>query len=257
MGKLNAPIDKLPRRTLTVFFLIDTSGSMAGGKISSLNVAIRDTLPMLSQLSSENTDTEIKIATLQFASGCDWVYPRPLPVEDFEWNDLEANGLTSLGAAYQELQKKLSQTSGFMQEANASCAPVMILFSDGVPTDDAKHGLEHLKENNWYNAAIKIAVAIGDDANKDVLKEFVKNNNEAVLTVHNVNDLKKMIYLVSVTASQVASKGVSVGTEAPESRQDEVMQDIKQAIKKDSSLKKVDVGADNTDNKGSDDWTNW
>lgn len=257
MGKLNAPVDKLPRRTLTVFFLIDTSGSMAGGKISSLNVAIRDTIPMLSQLSSENTDTEIKIAALQFASGCDWMYPRPLPVEDFEWNDLEANGLTSLGAAYQELLKKLSQTSGFMQEANASCAPVMILFSDGVPTDDAKHGLEHLKENNWYNAAIKIAVAIGDDANKDVLKEFVKNNNEAVLTVHNVNDLKKMIYLVSVTASQVASKGVSVGTEAPESRQDEVMQDIKQAIKKDSSLKKVDVGADNTDNKGSDDWTNW
>ena len=257
MGKLNAPIEKLPRRSLTVFFLIDTSGSMAGGKISSLNVAIRDTLPMLSQISSENTDTEIKIAALQFASGCDWMYPRPLPVDDFEWNDLEATGLTSLGAAYQELLKKLSQTTGFMKEANASCAPVMILFSDGVPTDDAKHGLEHLRENNWYKAAIKIAVAIGDDANKEILKEFVNNNSEAVLTVHNVNDLKKMIYLVSVTASQVASKGVSVGTDAPESRQEEVMQDIKQAIKKDSSLKKVDVGADATDNKGSDDWTNW
>ena len=257
MGKLNAPVDKLPRKTLTVFFLIDTSGSMAGGKISSLNVAIRDTLPMLEQISSENTDTEIKIAALQFASGCDWMYPRPLPVEDFEWNDLEATGLTSLGAAYQELQKKLSQTSGFMQEANASCTPVMILFSDGVPTDDAKHGLDHLKENNWYKAAIKIAVAIGDDTNKDVLKEFANNNGEAVLTVHNINDLKKMIYLVSDTASQVASKGVSIGLDAPESRQEEVMQDIKKAIKKDSSLTKVDVGADVEDNKGSDDWTNW
>ncbi len=257
MGKLNAPVDKLPRKTLTVFFLIDTSGSMAGGKISSLNVAIRDTLPMLEQISSENTDTEIKIAALQFASGCDWMYPRPLPVEDFEWNDLEATGLTSLGAAYQELQKKLSQTSGFMQEANASCTPVMILFSDGVPTDDAKHGLDHLKENNWYKAAIKIAVAIGDDTNKDVLKEFANNNGEAVLTVHNINDLKKMIYLVSVTASQVAYKGVSIGLDAPESRQEEVMQDIKKTIKKDSSLTKVDVGADVEDNKGSDDWTNW
>lgn len=257
MGKLNAPIDQLPRRVLTVFFLIDTSGSMQGGKISSLNVAIRDTLPMLESLSSENTDTEIKIAALQFASGCDWMYPRPMPVEDFEWNDLEASGLTSLGAAYQELNKKMSQTTGFMQEANASCAPVMILFSDGVPTDDAKHGLEHLKTNNWYKAAIKIAVAIGDDANKDVLKEFVNNNSEAVLTVHNVEDLKKMIYIVSVTASQVASKGVSVGVDAPESRQDEVMLDIKKAIKKDSSLKGVDVGADCEDNKGTDDWTNW
>lgn len=257
MGKLNAPVTQLPRRALTVFFIIDTSGSMTGGKISSLNVAIRDTLPMLEQISSDNTDTEIKIAALQFASGCDWMYPRPLSVKDFEWNDLEATGLTSLGAAYQELLKKLSQTSGFMQEANASCAPVMILFSDGIPTDDAKHGLERLKGNNWYKAAIKIAVAIGDDANKNILKEFVNNNNEAVLTVHNVNDLKKMIYLVSVTASQVASKGVSVGADAPKSRQDEVMQDIKKAIKKDSSLRKVDVGANADDNKGSDDWTNW
>ena len=47
MGRLNAPIDQLPRKALTVFFLIDTSGSMSGAKISSLNVAIRDTLPML------------------------------------------------------------------------------------------------------------------------------------------------------------------------------------------------------------------
>lgn len=257
MGKLNAPVTQLPRRVLTVFFIIDTSGSMTGSKISSLNVAIRDTLPMLEQISSDNTDTEIKIAALQFASGCDWMYPHPLSVKDFEWNDLDATGLTSLGAAYQELLKKLSQSSGFMQEANASCAPVMILFSDGVPTDDAKHSLERLKENNWYKAAIKIAVAIGDDANKNVLKEFVNNNNEAVLTVHNVNDLKKMIYLVSVTASQVASKGVSVGVDAPDSRQDEVMQDIKVAIKNDPSLRKVDIGADTDDNKGSDDWTNW
>ena len=165
---------------------------MSGAKISSLNVAIRDTLPMLAQISQDNSDTELKVAALQFASGCDWMYPRPLPIEDFEWNDLDANGLTSLGAAYQELAKQLSQTSGFMHEANASCAPVMILFSDGVPTDDAKHGLEKLKDNNWFNAAIKIAVAIGDDANKDVLKEFVNNNSEAVLTVHNVADLKKI-----------------------------------------------------------------
>lgn len=257
MGKLNAPIDQLPRKTLTVFFLIDTSGSMAGGKISSLNVAIRDTLPMLKQLSKDNTDTEIKIAALQFASGCDWMYPRPLPVEDFEWNDLDANGLTSLGAAYQELLKKLSQTYGFMQEANASCAPVMILFSDGAPTDDAKHGLERLKSNTWYKAAIKIAVAIGNDANKDILKEFANDNREAVLTVHNVSDLKKMIYLVSVTSSQVASRGISVGTDAPESRQVEVMQGIKKAIKKDPTLNKVDIGVDTANNIESDDWTNW
>ena len=257
MGKLNAPITKLPRKSLTIFFLVDTSGSMGGGKISSLNVAIRETLPMIQQISDDNTDAEIKVAALQFSSGCDWMYPRPLPVADFEWNDLEANGLTSMGAAFQELNKQLSQSQGFMQEANTSAAPVLILFSDGVPTDDAKHALATLRENRWYKAAIKVAVAIGDDANKDILREFASNNSEAVLTVHNIADLKSMIYLVSVTASQVASRGVSTGADAPETKQDEVIDDIKQAIKKDSKLKKVDVGADNNDNAGSDDWTNW
>lgn len=256
MGAFNNP-DPLPRKTLIVFFIIDTSGSMAGGKISSLNVAIRETIPMLQQISSENTDVKIKIAALQFASGCDWMYPRPLPVDEFEWSDLDADGLTSLGAAYQELTKKLSCSSGFMMEANASCAPVMILFSDGIPTDDVKHSLARLKDNSWYIPAIKIAVAIGDDADKDVLREFVNNHNEAVLTVHNVNDLKKMIYLVSVTASQVASRGLSVGADAPVSRQDEVIRDINDAIKKDPALGKVDVGADVENHKGYDDWTNW
>ena len=249
MGKLNAPITKLPRKSLTIFFLVDTSGSMGGGKISSLNVAIRETLPMIQQISDDNT--------LQFSSGCDWMYPRPLPVADFEWNDLEASGLTSMGAAFQELNKQLSQSQGFMREANTTAAPVLILFSEGVPTDDAKHALSGLRENRWYKAAIKVAVAIGDDANKDILKEFASNNSEAVLTVHNIADLKSMIYLVSVTASQVASRGVSTGADAPETKQDEVIDDIKQAIKKDSKLKKVDVGADNNDNAGSDDWTNW
>ena len=97
MGRLNAPIDQLPRKALTVFFLIDTSGSMSGAKISSLNVAIRDTLPMLAQISQDNSDTELKVAALQFASGCDWMYPRPLPIEDFEWNDWMQTVLLVLG----------------------------------------------------------------------------------------------------------------------------------------------------------------
>ena len=52
-------------------------------------------------------------------------------------------------------------------------------------------------------------MAIGDDANKDVLKEFT-GSMEAVLEVHNAAMLKKMIKFVSVRASQVASKSSNV-----------------------------------------------
>ena len=64
------------------------------------------------------------------------------------------------------------------------------LLSDGEPTDNYKHGLEKLKQNNWFKKAIKVAVAIGEDANKAVLAEFT-GNKEAVLTVHTPEALTK------------------------------------------------------------------
>jgi hypothetical protein len=69
--------------------------------------------------------------------------------------------------------------------------------------------LSALKQNNWFRAAVKVAVAIGEEANKDVLKEFT-GSSEAVLEVHNKAMLKKMIKFVSVRASQVASKSSNV-----------------------------------------------
>jgi hypothetical protein len=81
------------------------------------------------------------------------------------------------------------------------------LLSDGEPTDDFDGGLEELKKNNWFKQAIKVAVAIGDDANQDILAKFT-GSKESVLEVHNAKMLKKMIRFVSVRASQVASSSV-------------------------------------------------
>ncbi|MBW6533916.1 MAG: VWA domain-containing protein [Mariniphaga sp.] len=207
MGILDsAPV---PRRTMVLFFIVDTSGSMDGTKIGSVNAAIREVTPMLDEISSNNADAEIKIAVLQFSSGCEWMYDEPKSASEFRWIDMEADGLTDLGAAYQELSSKLSRNA-FLNEATGSFAPVLILLSDGEPTDDYQRPLEKLKENKWYKAAIKIAIAIGSDANRDVLKEFT-NSSEAVIEVHNVEALKKLIRTVSVTASQIGSQSSAAG----------------------------------------------
>jgi uncharacterized protein YegL len=97
-----------------------------------------------------------------------------------------------------------------MGDVAGSFAPAIFLLSDGEPTDDYKKPLEDLKNNNWFKKAIKAAVAIGDDANKDVLKEFT-GAMESVLIVHSPEALRKMIRFVSVTASQIGSKSSSVG----------------------------------------------
>ncbi|NEW84506.1 MAG: VWA domain-containing protein [Mariniphaga sp.] len=202
----------IPRRTMVLFFLIDTSGSMGGDKIGAVNEAIREVIPEIKEISAENADALIKIAVLDFSSGAHWLYERPIESEQFVWNNLEAGGLTDMGVAFNMLNEKLSR-SQFMSDAIGSYAPAIFMMSDGEPTDEYKKGLEELRKNNWFKVAIKVAVAIGVDANKEILKEFA-GNEECVLTVRSPEALRKMIRFASVTASKIGSKSSGVGVGA-------------------------------------------
>lgn len=217
----------IPRKTMVLFFLVDTSGSMMGSKIGEVNSAIEEVIPELKDLSESNADAQIKIAVLEFSSGARWITPNgPIEAENFIWNDIDASGVTDLGDACSKLNEKLS-TKAFMQEATGSFAPAIFLLSDGGPTDDYKRGLDALKQNNWFKKAVKVAVAIGSDADKSVLEEFT-GSIEAVLEVHSPAMLRKMIKFVSVRASEVASKSANVGTgdDSCESKQDAFIDEL-------------------------------
>ena len=56
---MNTERVKIARRTMVLFFVVDTSGSMMGEKIGSVNDAIRETVPDLKDLSSRNQDAAI------------------------------------------------------------------------------------------------------------------------------------------------------------------------------------------------------
>lgn len=244
MGLLDEQVT-VPRRTMTLFFMIDTSGSMMGNKIGAVNDAVVNVLPMLEDISSTNPDAEIKIAALEFSSGCNWLYSEPKLASEFVWQDVQASGLTSLGGACEELNSKLSR-SGYMMAASGSYAPAIILLSDGGPTDNFQAGLSKLKTNSWFKAAIKVAIAIGDDADISVLEQFT-GSNEAVFTVHNIDALKQIIRIVAVTSSQIGSKSSSAGDA---SKQDQVVEEIKDAIQ---DVNGAEV-ATSVDSSSYDDW---
>ena len=224
-------IDRVPiaRRKMILFFLIDTSGSMSGKKIQSVNDAIENVLPIIGEISDENPDAEINIAAMKFSTGVDWVYNEPKEAKDFIWQPVSPEALTSLGEACRELSRKLSRTNGFMPTSTGSgyYAPAIILLSDGGPTDDFQGGLKVLKENSWFKNAIKVAIAIGDDADEDVLKDFT-GSSEAVIKVHNIDALKTMIRVSAVTSSQIGSKSSSAGDA---SKQEEVIKEITESVK--------------------------
>jgi uncharacterized protein YegL len=225
---------EIPRRTMVLFFVIDTSGSMKDdGKIGAVNAAIDEVIPALQEVSDENADAQIKIAALEFSSGARWITANgPVEADQFHWNYIDAEGTTDLGAACKALNEKLS-TKGFMNEATGSFAPAIFLMSDGEPTDDWQSGLNQLKQNNWFKAGVKVAVAIGDGANKDVLKAFT-GTMEAVLETHSAAMLKRMIRFVSVRASQVASKSSNVSDSfeniGDEQKQEELNADLQEFV---------------------------
>ena len=213
-------VDKLEmvRRMCPVIFLMDTSGSMDGAPIGAVNAAIEGVLPELTSMNDENGDAEISVAIMTFSAGADWLTGENLLLpQNVAWNNMDAMGPTDMGAAFRELNKKLSVENGFMRRASGSVAPVLFLLSDGAPTDEYQSALAKLKENNWYKVAVRVAVGYGD-ADDNVLTEFT-GNRETVLHTEKPEELKRMIRFVSITSSMVASR--KAATNATESTPDD------------------------------------
>lgn len=193
------------RNPMILFFVVDCSGSMDGEKIGTVNVAIERTIPELVKISQRNTDAFIKVATLCFATGAEWIN-EPIEVENknFRWKYLGAQGVTDLGEALLELDEKLSDKN-FMGES-VCYAPVIFLMSDGEPTDNYKDALKKLKRNKLFKSATKVALAIGDNANVDILSDFTGDGNNVVSVGNDKAALETWIKFLAIKSSTLGSR---------------------------------------------------
>lgn len=196
------PGARLAGRPLHFIFLLDASGSMAvDGKIEALNQAIRDALPHLRELASQNPFVEILVRALVFADGSRWHIPEPTPVHDVPWPPVAAGGYTDLGSALVKVAEVLSVPP---MEARAF-PPVLVVVSDGRPTDDFEAGLQRLMAEPWGRRAVRLAIAIGADADLDILSRFIGDPEIAPFTAHDPEQLAYLVRFVSTAASQLAS----------------------------------------------------
>lgn len=201
-----------PRKELHVFYVLDTSGSMEGAKISALNHAMEECTEALKTLAKNNGDAKLKIAVLEFNSGCKWITsngPEDLE-EDFEYEYLEAGGLTDIGAALKELNSKLSRHA-FLNSMTGALMPVIIFMTDGYATDDYTKALDEIRKNRWFARGTKIGFALGDDPDVKMLSSVV-GNSEAVIKTTDLDLFKKLMRFVSVTASMLVSQSTTTET---------------------------------------------
>ena len=200
MQELQRPGGELATRPIHFFWVVDCSGSMYGEKIGIVNNTIQECIPEMRNSADNNPNAQLLIRALQFSSGASWITTSPVPVETYSWEDMEANGLTELGKAFDLLAAQLS----IPPMPARALPPVIVLLSDGQPTDDYKKSLDNLKGMPWIRQAVKIAISIGQDADDDVLIEFT-GNKELVLQANNATALAKMIKWASTTASMVSA----------------------------------------------------
>lgn len=195
----------VPRKDLHVFFVLDTSGSMSGLPIATLNSAMDECKDALQEVADQNADANIKIAVLEFNTDCRWVTPHgPEDLNDFVWEELDTGTLTNIGNALDELNSKLSRHE-FLNSMTGAFMPVLIFMTDGAPTDDYEHALAHIRQNKWFQKATKIGFSIGANDEGEKTIASIVGNNEAVIKTTDLALFRTLIRMVSVTASTLAS----------------------------------------------------
>jgi uncharacterized protein YegL len=160
-----------PARLLPVFVLADISGSMKDlRKIDTLNDCV--TTMIRSFAAEDSLRGEIQVGVVTFGSTARLHQPL-VPATRLEWTDMQAGGPTPLGGAFNLLTDLLADEDVIPKQA---FMPVLILVSDGKPTDEWEEQLERLLASPRGGKAVRLAVGIGSDMEEedfDVLRKFI------------------------------------------------------------------------------------
>lgn len=185
-------------RPLPLILLLDVSASMEGEPIATLNHAVRELSQELA--AAETPQGEVHIAVIAFNHT---LATRPMvPARDFTPETLVANGSTSMGAAIDAARALIEDRKVIPSRAYA---PTVVLVSDGHPTDDVARPIQRFLASERAQKAMRLALAIGEQADVETLKRFVANPELPVIRAHDVSRIRTFFRWVSMSV-QVRSK---------------------------------------------------
>ncbi|MBQ6319267.1 MAG: VWA domain-containing protein [Lachnospiraceae bacterium] len=198
---IKRPGGEMAKRPLNFFWVVDCSGSMSvDGKMQQVNFAIQSTVPEMREAAANNTNAQLLIQAMKFSTGASWITSQPVDVESYTWVDMTASGVTEMGKAFDLIAGQLT----IPPMSERALPPVIVLLSDGQPTDSYRAQLDKMLNLPWGKKSVRIAIAIGKDADRAVLEEFT-GNKELVLEANNPQALVAMIKWASTVAKQVSA----------------------------------------------------
>lgn len=184
-------------RPLPVIVAVDRSGSMSmEGKIDSLNLALKNFVASLR--SESNSKAEIQVALYSFGrdtATCD--IPLTPATEITDVPVYEAYGRTPMGMAFKEMKNLIENRDLIPSRAYK---PTIVIITDGIPTDDYRTHMESLIKDGRSSKAFRMAMAIGEDADRDMLAEFV-SAPEYLVSGDKARDIVKFFKYVTMSVT--------------------------------------------------------
>jgi uncharacterized protein YegL len=160
-------------RRLPIHLLLDVSESMVGEPIKAMEAGITELLGALRQ--DPMALESVYLAVHGFAGKARTLVPlidlinfRPIP--------LPLGGGTSLGAGLDLLMDDLERTTvPTTAEAKGDWRPMVILLTDGAPTDNPTAAITRWKSDFTPKGINLIAFSVGDQADLRVLKQLTEH----------------------------------------------------------------------------------
>lgn len=186
-----------PPRVLPVILMADVSGSMSvNGKIEALNAAVNQMIPDFAAESDNRV--ELRVAIITFGNDEATLHLKLTPAQDIQWTPLRAAGRTPLGAAL-KLAKRTVEDKSIIP--STAYRPAMILISDGLPTDEWEEPLKELLKSERASRADRFAMAIGADADLNVLGTFVGKDGREVFKADEGARIRRFFQWVTMSVS--------------------------------------------------------
>jgi len=182
-------------KPLPVVLLLDVSSSMTGEKIDNLNNAVEDMLSTFAQ--EEKMETEILVSVITFGKQVELHVPYT-KASQVQWSCLQADGMTPMGTALKMAKAMIED-----KETTPSRAyrPTIVLVSDGKPNDSWKKPLEDFVAEGRSSKCDRMAMAIGRDADEEVLKRFIGDAPHDLFYAENAGELHEFFQRVTMSVT--------------------------------------------------------
>ncbi len=188
-------------KSIPVVLLLDTSTSMRGDSIKTLNKAVEAMIQEFKK--AETMETFIKLSIITFGRGDIDLHTPLTEVSNIQYTPLLVGGSTPMGKALKMASAMIEDKSIFIKK---DYRPTIVLLSDGAPDRGWEQPLDEFINSGRSSKCDRMAVAIGT-ADKSVLNKFIAGCDNPLFFAENASKIidafKKITMSVTMRAKTV------------------------------------------------------